>query len=303
MLLEAAYPELIKPAPQIHIHIAHQVGGGEIGNTGDSLAWEFSKFSQEKLGEKIKGIHAVNIVPATGGSEPESILNAKERVGASFKKRYRAVTKKDMEQLAIATPSISIQRAYAAIGHHPSHPCSKVQGAVTIFVVPFAPRESNYILTQEDRNYVVAPQPDEKTLALVRQFFSNKRLLSSQIFICGPAYRTVTVSVEALGSPLDSELFRKGVGSALAKYLDPLIGGDEGSGWPFGYSLRPSALLRQIQNEMGNEADIIKVTIGIDEAPPNEDCADIDIEAHELVYLKSFNVNLKSNSMMVGGLR
>ncbi len=73
--------------------------------------------------------------------------------------------------------------------------------------------------------------------------------------------------------------------SALRRYLDPLIGGEDGTGWPFGEPLRPSALLRSAQRALGNLADVAGVAIGIDGADPAEDCRDVPLRPGELPVL------------------
>jgi len=73
--------------------------------------------------------------------------------------RNRAVSKTDYENLVQTTPGVGFRRAYAAVGHHPDFPCSTVPGAVTVFVVPYAPRVQIDGDWANDA-FVAAPQPD-----------------------------------------------------------------------------------------------------------------------------------------------
>jgi hypothetical protein len=79
----------------------------------------------------------------------------------------------------------------------------------------------------------------------------------------------VALRVELSGTPADPAAVRATVRAALRRYLDPLLGGDGGDGWPFGEPLRPSALLRATQAVLGDLAQVEKVAIGVDGGAPS----------------------------------
>jgi hypothetical protein len=76
------------------------------------------------------------------------------------------------------------------------------------------------------------------------------------------------------------------VGDALRRYLDPLVGGDDETGWPFGEAVRPSALLRTAQQALGDLAEVASIAIGLDGAEPTESCADVPLGTGELPALR-----------------
>ena len=80
------------------------------------------------------------------------------------------------------------------------------------------------------------------------------------------------------------------VRAALRRYLDPLLGGDGGDGWPFGEPLRPSALLRATQAALGDLAQVEKVAIGVDGADPSGGCDDVPIGTGWLPALSEVRV-------------
>ena len=47
----------------------------------------------------------------------------------------------------------------------------------------------------------------------------------------------------------------------LTSFLDPLVGGDDHQGWPFGEPLRPSVLLRESQVAVEDSAVVNSVAI------------------------------------------
>ena len=71
----------------------------------------------------------------------------------------------------------------------------------------------------------------------------------------------------------------------MRRFLDPLTGGDQQDGWPFGAPVRPSALLRVAQQAAGHDGDVSRVAIALDAGTAWEDCRDVAIRPHELVTL------------------
>jgi hypothetical protein len=96
--------------------------------------------------------------------------------------------------------------------------------------------------------------------------------------------------VDLAAKPADPSRVRTALHDALRHYLDPLRGGDGGDGWPFGGPLRPSALLRVAQAAVGDSAEVTAVAIGLDGAPPTEDCADVPLRPGELAALTDVSI-------------
>src|SRR5205085_1748451 len=81
-------------------------------------------------------------------------------------------------------------------------------------------------------------------LATVRRGLADARMLGTQVIVREPRYRATRLRVTVATLPADPAQTRRGLDSALRRFLDPLMGGDQGDGWPLGEPLRPSALLR-----------------------------------------------------------
>ena len=79
-------------------------------------------------------------MPAAGGADAETIAQARARAGAALDEVDRAVTPADHETIAQQAPGVAVARAHAAVGDHPGYPCTLVPGAVSVYVVPAAPR-------------------------------------------------------------------------------------------------------------------------------------------------------------------
>lgn len=275
-----------------NLKLRYGVGGGPAGNVGRGLSFE-------GLIDPA-ALEARTAVEAEGGTEAEPLDDAGARATAALRRVERAVTAEDHETLAVTTPGVSFKRAHAEMGRHPCHPCRRVPGAVTVYVVPDAPRDE---YEDEDCAFVAAPVPDPGALAAARARLGRARLVAGEVFVLPPAYREVALAVELSGDPADPSALRASVTSHLRRFLDPLAGGVNKDGWPFGEPLRPSALLREAQRAAGEDASVTAVRIGLDGAAPEEDCKDVAIRSHELVVLRDVSVRLRRTAAGQGGLR
>jgi predicted phage baseplate assembly protein len=227
----------------------------------------------------------VNLVQAEGGTDPETVAEARDRAAGSLGEVTRAVTAEDFVTLARTTPGVSVARVFASLGAHPGFPCSSVPGAVTVHIVPGVARDD---FTRED--FVAAPKPDPGMLCAVRDRLAEARLLTTEVFVRGPMYRPVSLVVDLSGRPADRARVSAVVSLALRRYLDPLVGGDDDTGWPFGEPLRPSALLRAAQQALGSLADVASVAISLDGVA--EDCRDVSLRPGELPVPQSIRTRV-----------
>jgi predicted phage baseplate assembly protein len=221
-------------------------------------------------------------VPAADGAEAETIAQARARAGAVLQEVHRAVTAADHETIAQQAPGVAVARAHAAVGDHPGYPCTLVPGAVSVYVVPVAPRgDADWDLP----DFVPAPRPDPGLLSQVCAALGAARLLGEELFVREPRYRAVRLRIAITGTPRDPAAVRSRVQDAARLYLDPLTGGDQAAGWPFGAPVRPSALLRVAQQAAGHDGTVSSVAIALAEGTSWEDCRDVAIRPNELVAL------------------
>lgn len=274
-----------------NIEVQYAVGGGPEGNLGSNREW---------IGPN--DLAAISPVSADGGAEPQTPAEAVAAAPSELRKPTRAVTRADYESLAKTTKGVAITRAHAAVGLHPCRPCQVSPGAVTVFVVPDVPREEEDEDLRESA-FVVAPVPDPGTLAAVRAHLDAARLLTAEVFVAPPRYRAVSLMVNVEGDPVDAAGLRSRVNEALRDFLDPLIGGDDRQGWPFGEPLRPSVLLREAQKAAGDDGAVTSVEIRVNDAMQGQSCLDVAIGEHDLVYLTSLRLDLRRSASTTGGLR
>ncbi|MGT2476689.1 hypothetical protein [Paraburkholderia terrae] len=269
------------------------MGGGTRGNVGSGLDW-----SAARAGPAGLFFAARNVVPGIGGADGETIDDARTRARAYTRRVTRAVTAADFEELARTTVGVDVARARAAVGMHPRHTCP-VADAVTVFIVPWAPRGDS--VPSDD--FVATPVADEGMLAAVRKRLDRARLLGTQVFVRTVAYRAVDLHADVSGASEDAAAVRARLFGDLRTFLDPLTGGDSdpAEGWEFGAPLRPSMLLRRAQLSLAPGLTVTRVAIALDGLAA-EDCRDTSPGQHGLPWLRSLTVTL-SPAPFSGGLR
>ena len=241
-------------------------------------------------------------------------------------------------------PGVAIKRAHAAVGLHPNHPCVPIPGAVTVFIVPDVSRpdvlsedSAEFESTIVESAFVAAPVPDPGALAMVRAKLEKTRLAGSEVFVSAPRYQPVNLTVDVESNAADVAQLSQKMRRRLRRFLDPLVGGDLGDGWPFGEPVRPSAILREAQDALGEHGRVLQLFIdlpdqttpakktseppcasspqcsapradGAEPDPANASqekpaCADVLIGDHDLVDLHRLTVSFHHAPESQGGLR
>jgi hypothetical protein len=216
------------------IRASYKITLGQKGNIPKGQKWWINK-------KGIEEIIGENLTEATGGKSAESIEQAKKRAKKDFRTRYRAITSNDYEQLALSTPGLRVARAKAIPGYNPDYPCIAVYpGAVTIVAVPYA------------REGTVSPVPGNGFLQTVFSHLDMHRLVTTDLYVIAPEYVKVSVKckVRLMKRSSPTEVVKR-VKKALGDFLDPLNGGPNGEGWPFGRSVYPSEIYQIIDGVEG----------------------------------------------------
>jgi len=144
--------------------------------------------------------------------QSESMASDKVRALQFFHEPYRAVTAADFEREAKrANTEVARVRVLA----------TAAEGRVIVVIVPQAGG---------------APAPGLVTAVKTR--LAERKLVGTQVLVRGPMYTPIRLGMTvALDSNTKPDEVKNAVETAIGGYLDPLTGGPDGSGWPFGRSL------------------------------------------------------------------
>lgn len=199
----------------------YRAGGGRGGNV--------SRGRLQVLRSSIPYIARVeNREAARGGIDGETVEEAKVRAPIALRAQERAVTSRDYEELARqAAPETARIMCLGAESD------TDGEGAVRVLVVPRAVSDPGGRLRFEQL------VPEDELLARVTRHLDERRPLGTRLAVGPPYYQgvSVTATLHAYRSVSAQEV-RAAALDSLYAYLDPLSGGAEGSGWPFGRPLR-----------------------------------------------------------------
>jgi predicted phage baseplate assembly protein len=246
----------------------YRAGGGKRGNLPAA--------SITRVLDSVKGLDAntvTNPFAAAGGRDEQSVNDAIRRAPQVLKNHDRAVTAEDFEALALQAANIA--RAVTLPLHHPDYPGIEVPGVVTVLVVPDVEGE--------------APVPSAGTLSAVCAYLNQRRLLTSELYVKGPAYKTVVVRAELVAeNTADLAELKASALDSLSLYFHPIHGGESsdptravddplrsGGGWPFGGDIYYSLLYRRLL--FGGVKRLVSLSIELD-GEPYPECRDVPLD-------------------------
>lgn len=248
----------------------YRYGGGSAGNVGYETITD--------LQSSISGIgEATNYWSAEGGADEESVDDAKARAPKELKARDRAVTVQDYEFLARQTPGVRVRRAHALPLYHPDFPDVEVPGVITVMVIPESDAPN--------------PMPSEGTMRSVCEYLTERRLLTTEVYVAPPKYKRVSIETSVLArQTADPAAVKAAIEDRLNKYLHPLTGGSDGQGWPLGGTVLFSEIFRVILSVDGVQI-VQSAVITVDEETM-DDCENGTIPSDYLVYSDSHDVTV-----------
>lgn len=248
------------------IALAYRFGGAAAGNVGAGTL--------TNLRGNVAGIDAggvTNLMPAYGGSDEETLDAARERASQTLKSHDRAVTVADFELHARAAGNVA--RAKALPLFHPLFEGVDVPGVVSVIVVPFS--------AEADPLTDPAPMPTEGTLRAVCAYLEPRRLATVELYTLAPRYSEIAIKATLVcRSNADLAEVKQQALSVLATYFHPLVGGEDGSGWPFGEDIVYSALLQRLM--FGGVRRVNDVEINLDRKVQPA-CSDVPIATNALL--------------------
>ncbi|MEH2135626.1 putative baseplate assembly protein [Nostoc sp.] len=221
--------------------VTYRTGGGREGNVQIG-AIQFLKSAYPYI------TSVVNRVPAINGADAESLEQAVMKAPRILRTRDRAVTAEDFEVLTQQAGAGAIARVRCLPANS-----RRQAGIVSLLVVPFANTDA---IAQSGG---MAPEEFALSNALqerILSYLDERRLLGVQLELQEPNYVGVSVQTEvalepAYNNPFASEEIRRNLRISLYKYLNPLTGGMDGKGWPFGRPVYTSDIVALLQQTPG----------------------------------------------------
>ncbi len=227
-----------RPARGAAIRASYDYGGGREGNVNIGAA---------SRGPTLpSGFRMMNPLPTWGGNEAETVSEAEKNIPRFIRHRDRLVSREDFEDIVRRAPGVDIGRVDVLPEFRPDYPDFCTPGAVTVMVVP-----------RQDAVQPDAPRPDRLTLDLLCRYLDPRRLVTTAVYLSGPAYQGIYLSVGIQPvAGLEFPAVREAVNAALRRFLSPLSGGRDGRGWP----LERSVVAQELWAEASRVEGVAYVT-------------------------------------------
>jgi hypothetical protein len=268
------------------VFAAFRVGGGPAGNIeAATLAAVPANPHNAALLPTIAALATPLSVaqefPATGGAVRETLAAAQARAFDLTSAVDKAVTLDDVERLALATPGVPVARVRAVAGLDPLLPCYPAPGVVTLIVIPPCPRP--------------APLPSRALLAAVERYLEPRRLVTSEIHAIAPRYRRIGIDATLhLACDADPAAVLHDAQAQLTGFLDPLDGGPDRKGWPFGRTVYRTEVMSLLADVPG-VSRVTGLALHSGDGAAGGRCDNVALCPHELVRPGAFRLGVESD--------
>jgi hypothetical protein len=205
-------PRGLRPPPGADIRASYEYGGGLDGMVAIGAI---------SAAPALPGGYKVSNPLATWGADGgETVAEGERSISRYLRHRDRAVTAVDFRDLALRTPGVEAGRVEVLPLFNPGRftpgaPPEEWPGAITVLVIP-----------RHDAEQPDAPRPDRLFVRAVCDWLEPRRLITSEVFVVGPEYVSLYVSLGFVTMPgfLRNQV-KNDVRAAIREYLSPLTGG------------------------------------------------------------------------------
>jgi predicted phage baseplate assembly protein len=232
----------------------YRSGGGAVGNVGRGTLVVPKSASELSY---VKWV--INLRPATGGRDRESLEAFKLRGPKLVRTREVAVTRADFEYLAREASPQTARVCCIPVSAQPG-PDGRLNGGrdgsatghlnrsapsyVRLLLVPAVPTTDEYVPRVQ---LELTPEARRELCRKVRAFLAERCPVTTELVVGLADYRWVSVRANLVMKrrpdveAVEQEALRKRVQDEAARllyrFIQPVTGGPNGDGWPFGKSL------------------------------------------------------------------
>jgi predicted phage baseplate assembly protein len=226
----------------------------------------------------------INREAAVGGLDAESMEAARMRAPSLLRSRERAVTEDDFVFLAreaLRDTGWSNYRVHC-LQPMPSRESRVIPGQVYLLIIP-------HIQDEEERLRPSAEQlslKEDDAYHHLARYLDERRLLTVRLDIRAPVYYWVAARAVVRAAPgANHAQVEEAVLERLYRFLNPLVGGANGRGWPLGRDLVLSDLHQCLQNIPGVQfiRDVQLFVTAAGEGPRGDPVTAVDVVGHGVI--------------------
>ncbi len=160
------------------------------------------------------GLKVSNPVSTWGGVDAETQAEAEKQITRYLQHRDRLVTVNDFETITYRTPGADVGRVEVLPAYHPrfSTQFGDAPGLVSLLVIP-----------SFDYLHPDTPEPSKTFLDAICAYLNPRRLVTTELYLCGPEYVPIWISIGIQNQPgLSVAELREQVKAAVYAFLSPL---------------------------------------------------------------------------------
>jgi hypothetical protein len=160
------------------------------------------------------GLKVTNPVSSWGGVDAETQDEAEKQITRYLQHRDRLVTVSDFETITFRTPGADVGRVEVLPAYHPrfSTQFGDAPGLVSLMIIP------SYDYLHPD-----TPEPSKTFLDAICVYLNPRRLVTTELYLCGPEYVPVWISIGIQIQPgLSIAELREQVKAAVYQFTSPL---------------------------------------------------------------------------------
>lgn len=173
---------------------------------------KLTEIEKAEIAERLKRLSQEELARLIARQLPETALK--------LRRVERAVSCADFEALALEADAGVARARCLPRRNMDLDPEREKAGHVSVIILPRSNPEQD---------------PPPELIAAVQDYLAPKLLLTTQLHVVGPQFLSVEIKVILV--PLPDELeatLKQRVKEAVDNFLNPLVGGEDRKGWPFG---------------------------------------------------------------------
>jgi hypothetical protein len=187
----------------------------------DILLYRVNRLSDQQMIGFLRLLNGHNWGPG-----PDRAADIRSSLG-SLRRIHRAVTAEDWEHLALNLNQVLPESPIARVQCVPAR--NLATGKEDASAIDAPGHVSLIIVTKS------AEPPSTDLLKQIRSHLEPARLLATRLHVVAPPYVDIQIRLTVAPKPdAAAESVRDAAVKALLDYFDPLHGGPDGQGWPFG---------------------------------------------------------------------
>lgn len=221
------------------------------------LAGEISELRSEIPGIPRSEVLVFNETDAVGGTGVFAISEGLSKGLELFKETFRATTVPDYENLVkeVFNREYAFRPGQERVKRVKCLPQAN-QDTIHLMIIP-DPMTQDYLpstVGSPPEDFIEYPKPSEDLLQRIHAFLEKRRLITVRLFVEGPIYQEVQIEVALVRKQnTDKDKVKEATINGIRAYLDPIGGGQDKAGWPFGRALYKSELYQIIEGIEGVE--------------------------------------------------